>query len=127
VGTYNETLLPSYPDQRVFPMSVVTGHVFLGITEEFSSGDIFLTTHVCYVSRQTGYTPVRLSNYVNVVSSIYVLIPKHVVSQHFLTSQISVGRKSLTFTVSSHTANHNRKIWSFYGPGLRPVIIIDSE
>jgi hypothetical protein len=24
-------------------------------------------------------------------------------------------------------ANHNRKLWSFYGPGLLPIIIIHSE
>jgi hypothetical protein len=90
--------LPLYPDQTMFPTSIVSGHVFWIFTKEFLSGNSVLTTFVCYVPRQTGYTLIRLSGYVNVVS--HNTLSNVVMSQHFLSIKLSVGRKSLAFTLS---------------------------
>jgi hypothetical protein len=117
--------LPLYPDQTMFPTLVVIGHALWIFTKEFLSGNSVLTTFVCYVPRQTGYTPIRLSSYVDDVSrNTYSDV---VMSQHFLTLKLSVGRKSLAFSLSWSISNHNRKIWSFYGPGRCSVTIIHSQ
>jgi hypothetical protein len=107
------------------PTSVVSGHVLWNFTKEFQSGDILLTTFVCYVPRQTGYTPIRLSSYVDAVSrNNYSDV---VMSQHFLSINLCVGRKSLAFILRWRTPNHNRKFWSFYGSGRPSVIIIHTQ
>jgi hypothetical protein len=107
------------------PTSVVNGHVFWIFTKEFLGGNSLITTVVCYVPRQKGYTPIRLTGYVNVVSrNTYSDV---VMSQHFLSIKVSVGRKSLAFTLSWHTPNHNRKIWCFYASGRRSDIIIHTQ
>jgi hypothetical protein len=118
--------LPLYPLQTKVPTLVVSGQVFWGFTKKFLNSNILLTTRVGYVQRQTGYTTIRLSSYVNAVSCKSVLRSMFSLSTSSVYNWVS-GEKSPAFTVSWHTSNINRKIWIFYGPGRRSLTIIHTQ
>jgi hypothetical protein len=106
--------------ERVDPTLVVSGHAFCSLSKEFLSVNSVLTS-VGYVTMRIGYTPTRLIQ-LNQCCVTYVLTPKYVPSQHFLSWQLSVRWGSHAGAVSRPTTDH-RIIRSWHGPWVRPVTI----
>jgi len=83
-----------FKSQRMVPMVVVNGNALHSLHQEFLSSNNLITISAEYVTMETGYTPIWLTQ-LSQWNVMFTLIPKYKPFQHFPTLWLSVRQWSM--------------------------------